>query len=218
MTAAPPRTDGWVGDRFGVRLHTDTSVVGWDLSDLVGLALRRNPRRAHLLVSTLLGKHIPVDPELVRGAGALLGLLVGSALGEVAVDDIRPAATALHDGDAGPVLALSERHRPTTRTAVFGFAETATGLGHCVAEALHTEVYVHSTRREIDGVPVATEIRGGALARDRPSGSALPGRAADRRGRPGPRRRRAVHRHDGDGGDPSPADRGATAAVRRCRV
>ena len=46
------------------------------LADLVGLALRRNPRRAHLLVSTVLGKHIPADPRVVHGAGLRLGRLV----------------------------------------------------------------------------------------------------------------------------------------------
>lgn len=161
MTTAPARTDGWVGDRFGVRLHTGTSVVGWELADLVGLALRRNPRRAHLLVSTVLGKHLPVDPSLVRGAGNLLGLLVAAALGELPAAELRAAAGALRTGDTGPVDTLVAVHRPSTDTAVFGFAETATGLGHCVAEALHTRVYLHSTRREITGVPVALRFEEG---------------------------------------------------------
>jgi adenine/guanine phosphoribosyltransferase-like PRPP-binding protein len=107
---------GWVGDRFGVRLAGDAA-----LPDLVQLALRRNPRRAHLLVSTVLGKHIPADPRRVRGAGRELGRLVGKAL----------------DG----------------RTAlVIGFAETATGLGHCVAEQLGAD-YIHSTRRAVPETP-----------------------------------------------------------------
>ena len=46
----------------------------------VGLALRRNPRRAHLLVSRVLGKHIPADPRLVHAAGLLLGELVRRTL------------------------------------------------------------------------------------------------------------------------------------------
>ncbi|WP_111765697.1 phosphoribosyltransferase family protein [Nakamurella deserti] len=161
MTAAPPRTDGWVGDRFGVRLHTGGSVVGWELPELVGLALRRNPRRAHLLVSTVLGKHVPVEPGLVRGAGRLLGLLVAASLGELPADRVRTAAEALRRGDHDPVDALVAGHRPATGTAVFGFAETATGLGHCVAEALHARSYLHSTRREVAGVPVALRFEEG---------------------------------------------------------
>ena len=47
---------------------------------LLGLALRNNPRRAQLLVSRVLGKHVPTDPRLVRAAGLLLGALVADAL------------------------------------------------------------------------------------------------------------------------------------------
>ena len=114
-------TAGWVADRFGVRLTGDAA-----LPDLVQLALRRNPRRAHLLVSTVLGKHVPADPRAVRGAGLELGRLVGKAL----------------DG----------------RTAlVIGFAETATGLGHCVAEELDAD-YIHSTRRAVPDAPAAVRF------------------------------------------------------------
>nr|WP_231390195.1 phosphoribosyltransferase domain-containing protein [Nocardia sp. CNY236] len=77
-----------------------------------------NPRRAHLLVSTVLGKHLPTDPRLVLGAGERLGDLVRETLGR------RDAV-------------------------VLGFAETATGLGHCVAERIGASCYLHSTRREV---------------------------------------------------------------------
>ena len=56
----------WVGHRLGVRLVDAPGADSDDLvlADLAGLAVRRNPRRAHLVVSTVLGKHIPVDPRL----------------------------------------------------------------------------------------------------------------------------------------------------------
>ena len=47
-------------------------------ADQVGL--RRNPRRAQLLVSTVLGKHLPADPRVIAGTGRLLGALVARAL------------------------------------------------------------------------------------------------------------------------------------------
>ena len=65
-----------MGARFGVTLDVVSSPVGLELGDLVGLALRRNPRRAHLLVSRVLGKHIPVTPDVAVAAGRLLGELV----------------------------------------------------------------------------------------------------------------------------------------------
>jgi adenine/guanine phosphoribosyltransferase-like PRPP-binding protein len=119
MTTAPARpwTGQWLTDRFGVRLSPS-------LHPYVGLALRRNPKRAHLLVSTVLGKHVPADPRDVHGVGLRLGAAVGAALG----------------GELPTVL---------------GYAETATGLGHCVAEALAAP-YLHSTRRHVaTAVPFA---------------------------------------------------------------
>jgi adenine/guanine phosphoribosyltransferase-like PRPP-binding protein len=112
-----------VGDRFGVELRP--ADPGAPLEDLVGLALRRNPRRAHLLVSSVLGKHVPADPREVHGAGLRLGERVRERLG------------------GAPAVVL-------------GFAETATGLGHCVAEALAAP-YLHSTRRL---VPTAVAYAG----------------------------------------------------------
>ncbi len=158
-----PNLDGWVRAHFDAHLHTVSSPLGWELGDIVGLALRRNPRRAHLLVSTVLGKHVPADPRTIRGVGLLLGLLVAHQ--ELEADPGRPTqlehvAAALLAGrfdelshlKAGPAGA---------EAVVFGFAETATGLGHCVAEALGAAWYLHSTRREIVGVPVAARFEEG---------------------------------------------------------
>ncbi len=44
----------WVAERLGVALEGDGELQG-----LLGLALRRNPKRAHLLVSNVLGKPVP---------------------------------------------------------------------------------------------------------------------------------------------------------------
>lgn len=109
----------WVADRLGVRLEGDAA-----LPELLGLALRRNPRRAHLLVSNVLGKHVPQRPSAVHGAGVGLGRRVRALLGE-------------------------ER---SARAVVLGYAETATGLGHSVADGLALAPYLHSTRRPVPGV------------------------------------------------------------------
>ena len=141
----------WVAERLGVELvgrqHTDStdnaadasgtdgadgaesvgSADGERLTDLLGLALRRNPKRAHLLVSNVLGKHVPQKPSLVYGAGLALGRRVRELLGE----------------------------RDAARAVVLGYAETATGLGHSVADGLALAPYLHSTRRPVAGVPTA---------------------------------------------------------------
>ncbi|MEV6956740.1 phosphoribosyltransferase [Streptomyces sp. NPDC051183] len=117
----------WVADRLGVSLEEGSEPGGPRLDELLGLALRRNPKRAHLLVSQVLGKHVPQSPAVVYAAGYGLGERVRALLGEAA------AASAV----------------------VLGYAETATGLGHCVADGLGVAPYLHSTRRPVAGVEPA---------------------------------------------------------------
>lgn len=121
------RADGvwsgdWVAERLGVELVGDDGLTG-----LLGLALRRNPKRAHLLVSNVLGKHVPQSPSVVYGYGWELGRRVRELLGD---DEAR-------------------------RAVVLGYAETATGLGHCVADGLGLAPYLHSTRRPVAGLDPA---------------------------------------------------------------
>ncbi len=145
VTGAPRPAEwsgAWVARRLGVRLGTSEDGIGpristdvatrgapygsdatAELQGLVGLALRRNPRRAHLLVSTVLGKHVPQLPRVVHESGLELGRRVRETLGD-----------------------------PPDAPVVIGYAETATGLGHCVAEALPGATYLHSTRRPVAGV------------------------------------------------------------------
>ncbi|NNN38150.1 phosphoribosyltransferase, partial [Streptomyces sp. S3(2020)] len=112
----------WVAERLGVELLGDDN-----LTDLLGLALRRNPKRAHLLVSNVLGKHVPQSPSVVYGAGFALGRRVRDLLGT----------------------------EESARAVVLGYAETATGLGHCVADGIGLAPYLHSTRRPVPGVAPA---------------------------------------------------------------
>ncbi|MEO9324784.1 phosphoribosyltransferase family protein [Nocardioides sp. C4-1] len=104
----------WVSEHAGVELVTRPGSAPVD--ELVGLAVRRNPRRVHLIVSSVLAKHVPVAPSVARRHGSDLGALVEQAL----------------DGARAEV--------------VLGYAETATGLGHLVADRLGATA-IHSTRR-----------------------------------------------------------------------
>ncbi|MGW3041792.1 phosphoribosyltransferase [Kitasatospora sp. NPDC001159] len=118
-TAEQTWTGRWVADRAGIALTGSER-----LPELVGLALRSgNPRRAHLLVSSVLGKHVPQRPEVVHGTGLELGRRVRELLGAEAA----------------------------ARAVVLGYAETATGLGHSVADGLDAP-YLHSTRRPVPGI------------------------------------------------------------------
>lgn len=114
----------WVADALGLTVVDDTA----GLAELVGLALRRNPRRAHLVVSRVLGKHVPCDPHVVRAVGRRLGDRVARVL-----------PPELGGGPA------------RTPAIVLGFAENATALGQLVADALDADHLVTSTRRIVAG-------------------------------------------------------------------
>ena len=154
---------------LGVRIEPGTQQPGSPLAvpDLVGMALRNNPKRAHLLVSTVLGKHLPADPRLVYGSGRLLGALVAdrltgrdSGIAAAGGSLLRAALAAAEPGeDSRRLVELCDRHRaaarPVSGALVLGYAETATALGHCVAESLAAD-YLQSTRRLVAGYqPVA---------------------------------------------------------------
>lgn len=145
---------GWAERRLGIELASSPGRLGLRLEDLVALAVRRNPRRAHLLVSTVLGKHRPTDPDVVRGAALLLGRLVAQALGDAEGDavleqDGARLLRALHGerGAAADMATAPPVDRPHD-LLVIGYAETATALGQTVADALDAD-YLSSTRREL---------------------------------------------------------------------
>jgi adenine/guanine phosphoribosyltransferase-like PRPP-binding protein len=155
----PDELHTWVGDRLGVHLVDAPGADGPRLTDLAGLAVRRNPLRAHLVVSRVLGKHLPVDPRLAYAAARLLGQRAAAALG--APGRPRPLAAlagALH-GDTAALAALTfppDDAAPLARAPlVIGYAETATALGHAVADAFAGARYLHSTRRAVPGVDPA---------------------------------------------------------------
>jgi hypothetical protein len=167
-----PWSGRWVADALGVSISPappagEEPASPLRAQDLVGMALRHNPRRAHLLVSTVLGKHLPADPRLVHGAGRLLGAMVADRLagrrsGVAAAGGslLRSALGAAEPAeDSRRLIELCDRHRagaaPVPGGLVLGYAETATALGHCVAESLRVD-YLQSTRRQVPGCqPVA---------------------------------------------------------------
>jgi adenine/guanine phosphoribosyltransferase-like PRPP-binding protein len=164
-------TGGFVSEAVGISVQTDRSRSLVPVESLVGLAVRDNPKRAQLLVSTVLAKHVPTVPSAALAAGALLGALVRAELTGVAPDaapfaefsrllaarrplgpeeraalrSLLDALAAAPSASAGPVADPSGG-----RVVTIGYAETATGLGHLVADAIGAP-YVHSTRHDVPG-------------------------------------------------------------------
>ncbi|POH73813.1 phosphoribosyltransferase domain-containing protein [Arthrobacter glacialis] len=185
LQPGPAWSGGFVAERLKVRIHSDPgSAVA--VQDLVGLALRRNPKRAHLLVSKVLAKHVPTEPALVIAAGELLGAFVARQLSRLTYDAgdrlampiyavpdqaLADAATQLatvlqsptgHRADAVAALAgaVAGMRTQLAGAVVLGYAETATGLGRLVANALGA-YYIHSTRHATPGIPSAAGFEEG---------------------------------------------------------
>lgn len=154
-----PGPHAWAEEQLGITLRADGESL-LSLQDLVGVAVRRNPRRTQLLVSRVLGRHYPTSPSALVAAGHLLAHLSGAAL-----QGTRPAAEAGEVEDAlQRVLrspggdrdrlhqAISELPPALDESAdsplVVAFAEAATGLGHAVSAALPGSTYIHSTHTD----------------------------------------------------------------------
>ncbi|ALV46743.1 hypothetical protein MB46_15815 [Arthrobacter alpinus] len=174
-TTNHPWTGTYVAEALGVAIHSD-SASAVAVEDLVGLALRRNPKRAHLLVSRVLAKHVPTEPALVIAAGELLGAFTAREVfgltSDAGTTHPLPAATLTAAADAltsvlkqptgqrhEAISTLTELvaplHTVVPDAVVIGYAETATGLGRLVANSLGA-YYIHSTRHATPGVvPVA---------------------------------------------------------------
>ncbi len=129
---------GWLANALGLSWESGDPEVPAPLSGLdalAGLALRRNPRRAHLLVSRVLGKHLPVEPAAALRAAADLAARVQEVVaGPALVLGFAETATALGQAVAaalpGAQCALSTR-RPGPATIVFA-EEHSHAVGHRV--------------------------------------------------------------------------------------
>ena len=109
---------GFAAESIDFRVLRSESRTGLTFDELAGVGLRRNPKRAHLIVSRVLAKHVPVS-------------------GSIAVDAARSLADEVRHAWGGPM---------PENVLVLGFAETACGLAGLVADALPGSVLTQTTR------------------------------------------------------------------------
>jgi len=151
-----------VTEAIGLGIDNQTAL-GLPLQSLVGVAFRENPKRAHLLVSKVLGKHYPQSPTLIKSASYILAYkLYEHVGGEIEFGHHKPdyLSSALNGILSGKHTEDDDYEKSAFREAfglmdlgkwvknvvVFGYAETATALGASFADAINADYYINSTR------------------------------------------------------------------------
>ncbi|MEW1820654.1 phosphoribosyltransferase domain-containing protein [Arthrobacter sp. NPDC080031] len=152
----------YVRDVFDVTLTSAAGSSLFRVDDLIGLALRHNPKRAHLLVSRVLAKHVPTEPGIAMAAGRLLGLLVREEVHAPGpgspVDGDAPLATGGHDGGpkvrSASLRTLIEEAAGKLRQLLA--AESSTGLASALQgeEQRRDRASAIASLQELLGVPL----------------------------------------------------------------
>ena len=120
-----------------------SNKYNFDINDIFVVGKRaNNPKRDFLFISKLLGKHIAVNPEVVKATGFMLSSLKYGFNNEAYVDCIKNGTMPTY-----------ENHAKDDNVLVIGFCETATGLGMSVAASIEGCVYQTTTREPIEGMP-----------------------------------------------------------------
>ncbi|RVT65477.1 phosphoribosyltransferase family protein [Niallia taxi] len=136
-----------------LKMHIEITENPFELEvqELFQMAARINKKRSFLFVSKLLGKHIPIKPQL--------GLWTGFALA-ARYEELKTGAVssnkeilleAYYDNIASfrdePIIA-----KEIANPIIIGFAETATALGHSFYRAFSHASFFHTTREVVDGM------------------------------------------------------------------
>ncbi|GLC90285.1 phosphoribosyltransferase family protein [Lysinibacillus piscis] len=112
-------------------------------TDLFQMAARINKKRQFLFVSTVLGKHLAVRPQIPLLTGALLATMYYQQRLGQEVEEAVLLAQALKEG----LFAFQPAFQLPEATLFIGFAETATALGHAVFDTFcENAMYIHTTR------------------------------------------------------------------------
>ncbi|MCU1564840.1 MAG: phosphoribosyltransferase [Arthrobacter sp.] len=163
VRANAPWIGAYVRDALGVGVVSAPGRSVLPVEALVGLALRRNPKRAHLLVSRVLAKHVPTEPGIACSAGLLLGLLVRAELRAPAAEPPSggptPPAPSLGAAidDAAATLArllASDAENPAENSFGYGTAAGDPGETRRARMASVTELCerLEGQRAELPGV------------------------------------------------------------------
>jgi hypothetical protein len=134
---------------YSIDIEMTYNPHNFALTDLFRMAARINKKRQFLFVSTVLGKHLAVRPQIPLMTGTLLAMLYQQQLTGQKEMALSAVVKALKDrANLDEVQKSVEGTIELTEETLFiGFAETATALGHAVFNAFHSNaMYIHTTR------------------------------------------------------------------------
>lgn len=119
----------------------ERNLYNFSVNQLFEIGKRdNNPKRSFLFISKLLGKHLPVKPEIVRSTGFLLSSLKYRFDNTSFINCIKE--------NTQPNYNL---HANDNDVLVIGFCETATALGMAVASSIEGSTYITTTREPMYG-------------------------------------------------------------------
>lgn len=138
-------------DNLSVGVAVDENPYSIPYESIFSMGARNNPKRSYLFVSKLIGKHIPVRPQVPFTTGFLLASRLSESMGiPVSKTEVAAAASALTTG-LNYDLPEEPYHMPG-QALFIGFAETATALGHAVFSCFTGDInYLHTTRENLEG-------------------------------------------------------------------
>lgn len=137
---------------YSIDIEITYNPHNFALTDLFQMAARINKKRQFLFVSTVLGKHLAVRPQIPMLTGALLAMMYDQQDSSQKVNTISSIVQALKEGINVEELqnSVKESVELAQETLFIGFAETATALGHAVFNAFQSNaMYIHTTREVI---------------------------------------------------------------------
>jgi hypothetical protein len=140
-----------IGESLKVTVQVEENDFQLPVDSLFEMAARINKKRAFLFVSKVLGKHIPLHPNLPLVASGLLAILYYEGKQNKKVENKGLLMEAVKEQTPEKLKTAFETLKEMnlsldSSTLFIGFAETATALGHGVFERFTNASYIHSTR------------------------------------------------------------------------
>lgn len=143
-----------------VSVVIDSNPYDFATTDLFAIGKRKNnPKRDFLFISKLLGKHLPVNPDIVKATGYVLAGLITNHPSSVLIDFLKKKRYLSTKQKEIVKEELNKAYDTKSQNVlVIGFCETATALGYSVAMALKNSSYISTTREVIDTLVVSNDM------------------------------------------------------------